>query len=99
MLVSQCGPPYWCSHTLAKVDCDRNVELKNIVGVTRKVELYWMVLVNLLVLKLSFLFQIADKCHLLGNFNSLKALLAGLQSTPVYRLKETWKEVPSKRKK
>lgn len=46
-----------------------------------------------------FFSQIAEKCHLLGNFNSLKALLAGLQSTPVYRLKETWKEVPSKRKK
>lgn len=48
---------------------------------------------------ISKVIQIADKCHLLGNFNSLKALLAGLQSTPVYRLKETWKEVPSKRKK
>lgn len=48
---------------------------------------------------ISKVIQIADKCHLLGNFNSLKALLAGLQCTPVYRLKESWKEVPSKRKK
>ncbi|PFX32666.1 uncharacterized protein LOC111320382 [Stylophora pistillata] len=48
---------------------------------------------------ISKVIQIAEKCQLLGNFNSLKALLAGLQSTPVYRLKETWKEVPSKKKK
>ncbi|XP_031563120.1 uncharacterized protein LOC116298721 [Actinia tenebrosa] len=48
---------------------------------------------------ISKVIQIADKCRLLGNFNSLKALMAGLQSTPLYRMKETWKEVPSKRKK
>lgn len=48
---------------------------------------------------ISKVIQIADKCHLLGNYNSLKALLAGLQCTPVYRLKESWKEVPSRRKK
>ncbi|EDO35331.1 predicted protein [Nematostella vectensis] len=43
--------------------------------------------------------QIADKCRLLGNYNSLKALMAGLQSAPIYRLKQTWKEVSSKRRK
>jgi hypothetical protein len=33
------------------------------------------------------------------NFNSLKAIVAGLQSTPVYRLRRTWKDISSKRKK
>ena len=60
---------------------------------------FFSVVVCCQYLKPRFFPQIAEKCHLLGNFNSLKALLAGLQSTPVYRLKETWKEVPSKRKK
>ncbi len=43
--------------------------------------------------------QIASKCHRMHNYNSLKAILAGLQCTPLYRLKSTWKEVPTKRKK
>lgn len=64
-----------------------------------------ILLFDALILRWTFMFcvfsfpQIADKCHLLGNYNSLKALLAGLQCTPVYRLKESWKEVPSRRKK
>ncbi|XP_065910827.1 uncharacterized protein [Dysidea avara] len=43
--------------------------------------------------------QIADKCRSVGNYNSLKAILAGLQCTPIYRLKKTWKEVSGRRKK
>ena len=43
--------------------------------------------------------QIASKCYRFRNYNSLKAILAGLQCTPIYRLKKTWKEVPSKRRK
>ena len=48
---------------------------------------------------LSYLPQVASKCYHLRNYNSLKAILAGLQCTPIYRLKKTWKEVPSKRRK
>ena len=43
--------------------------------------------------------QITSKCYHFRNYNSLKAILAGLQCTPIYRLKKTWKEVPSKRRK
>ena len=32
-------------------------------------------------------------------YHSLKAVLAGLQCTPVYRLRKTWKKVPFSRKK
>lgn len=44
-------------------------------------------------------FKIADKCRSVGNYNSVKAILAGLQCTPIYRLKKTWKEVSGRRKK
>ena len=43
--------------------------------------------------------QIAARCYSVRNYNSLKAVLAGLQCTPIFRLKKTWKEVPSKRRK
>lgn len=48
---------------------------------------------------ISVFIQVASKCYQLHNYNSLKAVLAGLQCTPIYRLKKTWKEVPSKRRK
>ena len=53
------------------------------------------------VLNASWLFkqQVANKCHSFGNYNSLKAVLAGLQCTPIFRLKKTWKEVSSKKRK
>eukprot|EP00118_Oscarella_pearsei_P029099 m.3656 g.3656 ORF g.3656 m.3656 type:complete len:760 (+) comp9669_c0_seq1:190-2469(+) len=43
--------------------------------------------------------QIAHKLWAFKNFNSLKAILAGLQCTPIFRLKRTWKEVSSKKRK
>ena len=43
--------------------------------------------------------KLAFKCRLTKNFNSLKAVLGGLQCTPVFRLKATWKEVPSRYRK
>ncbi|XP_064400571.1 uncharacterized protein LOC135346767 isoform X2 [Halichondria panicea] len=43
--------------------------------------------------------QIASKLYTSHNYNSLKAVLAGLQSTPIYRLNKTWKEVTSNKRK
>ena len=42
---------------------------------------------------------IAEKLKDYNNFNSLKAVIGGLQATPVYRLKKTWELVSSKRHK
>ena len=45
---------------------------------------------------LSSTFQLALKFRCQKNFNSLKAVLGGLQCTPIFRLKQTWKQVPSR---
>ncbi|KAL5503012.1 hypothetical protein EMCRGX_G009887 [Ephydatia muelleri] len=44
---------------------------------------------------ISTFIKVAEACHQLKNYHSLKAVLAGLQCTPVYRLRKTWKKVPS----
>jgi hypothetical protein len=43
--------------------------------------------------------QLADKCYKLHNYNSMKAVISGLQSQAIYRLKRSWNHVTSKRKK
>eukprot|EP00126_Sphaerothecum_destruens_P000576 Sdes_comp10707_c0_seq2m2394 len=43
--------------------------------------------------------QIAERLREYNNFNSLKAVLSGLQSTPIFRLHKTWSQVGSKRKR
>ncbi|CAI2180023.1 2452_t:CDS:2, partial [Funneliformis geosporum] len=39
---------------------------------------------------------VADKCRTLNNFNSLTAIISGLNSAPIHRLKRTWELVNSK---
>ncbi|CAG9765569.1 unnamed protein product [Ceutorhynchus assimilis] len=33
---------------------------------------------------------VADKCHRMSNFHSCKSVLGGLQSPPIFRLRQTW---------
>jgi len=42
--------------------------------------------------------QVAKYCHELKNYNDLTAIISGLNSSPVLRLKKTWKHVDSKYK-
>ncbi|KAH0550857.1 hypothetical protein KQX54_020993 [Cotesia glomerata] len=35
----------------------------------------------------------AYKCYSIGNFHSCRSILAGLQSPPIYRLKDTWSRI------
>uniref|UniRef100_H3B442 Ral guanine nucleotide dissociation stimulator like 3 n=1 Tax=Latimeria chalumnae TaxID=7897 RepID=H3B442_LATCH len=37
--------------------------------------------------------NVAQKCRILRNFSSLRAILSALQSNPIYRLKKTWAAV------
>ncbi|XP_074660037.1 uncharacterized protein LOC141912625 isoform X2 [Tubulanus polymorphus] len=39
---------------------------------------------------------IADRCYSVKNYNSLRAILGGLQLTPIYRLEDTWNHVMHK---
>lgn len=39
---------------------------------------------------LARLINVADKCLNMGNFNSCRSVLAGVQSPPIFRLKKTW---------
>ena len=38
--------------------------------------------------------EVAQQCRLVKNFSSLKAILSGLQSSAVYRLRRSWEAVP-----
>ncbi|KAG0139927.1 hypothetical protein CROQUDRAFT_718845 [Cronartium quercuum f. sp. fusiforme G11] len=39
---------------------------------------------------------IAERCRALNNFSTLMQIIAGLNSTPIYRLRRTWETIPHK---
>ncbi|KAH9814855.1 ras guanine nucleotide exchange factor domain-containing protein [Melampsora americana] len=39
---------------------------------------------------------IAERCRNLNNFSTLMQIIAGLNSTPIYRLRRTWETIPHK---
>ena len=43
--------------------------------------------------KINFLVDVAKECYNIGNFNSLMAILAGLNLAPVIRLRKTWAKI------
>ena len=45
------------------------------------------------VMKINFLVDVAKECYNIGNFNSLMAILAGLNLAPVIRLRKTWAKI------
>ena len=44
-------------------------------------------------MKINFLVDVAKECYNIGNFNSLMAILAGLNLAPVLRLRKTWAKI------
>ncbi|KAJ3628671.1 hypothetical protein Zmor_003986 [Zophobas morio] len=47
----------------------------------------------------TYFIGLAQTLKLLNNFHSLKAILAGLQGNPIFRLKKTWKGYLTLKKK
>ncbi|XP_050309309.1 ral guanine nucleotide dissociation stimulator-like 1 isoform X4 [Anthonomus grandis grandis] len=41
--------------------------------------------------------DIAQELRLIKNFSSLKAIISGLQSNPIYRLQKTWQTIPKEK--
>nr|XP_023024868.1 ral guanine nucleotide dissociation stimulator-like 1 [Leptinotarsa decemlineata] len=41
--------------------------------------------------------DIAQELRLIKNFSSLKAIISGLQSNPIYRLQKTWQAIPKEK--
>lgn len=46
---------------------------------------------------ISRLIKIALMCREMNNFQSAYAIVSGLQSAPIIRLKHTWERIPKKR--
>ncbi|CCF59914.1 hypothetical protein KAFR_0I01330 [Kazachstania africana CBS 2517] len=44
---------------------------------------------------IQFFIKVAEYCKELNNFSSMTAIVSGLYSSPVYRLKKTWQLIPS----
>ncbi len=88
------------SNTLAQLVPTEVLKEQTIPAMAKCISVFIKVdLMGALSFNIMLSYQIASKCHRLNNFNSLKAILAGLQCTPLYRLKLSWREVPTKRKR
>ena len=57
----------------------------------------WLMELHELHYSLTLHQKIALECYKLRNYNSLKAILAGLHSGPVHRLEKSWKHVSTDR--
>ncbi|CAM9024839.1 unnamed protein product [Wickerhamomyces anomalus] len=45
---------------------------------------------------IKYFVNVAEKCRSLNNFSSMTAVISALYSSPIHRLKKTWKSVPEK---
>lgn len=45
---------------------------------------------------IKYFVNVAEKCRSLNNFSSMTAIISALYSSPIHRLKKTWKAVPEK---
>eukprot|EP01102_Stenamoeba_stenopodia_P014624 TRINITY_DN4881_c0_g1_i2.p1 TRINITY_DN4881_c0_g1~~TRINITY_DN4881_c0_g1_i2.p1 ORF type:complete len:1169 (+),score=349.70 TRINITY_DN4881_c0_g1_i2:173-3679(+) len=45
---------------------------------------------------LKTMLEVAEKCKMLNNFNGMMEIISGLQSSAIYRLKQTWAALPTR---
>ncbi|KAJ3042206.1 hypothetical protein HDV00_007916 [Rhizophlyctis rosea] len=85
-------------------DSDVSVNIKAMIAMTNQVS-GWIVQTILTerevkkrALYVKLFVQIAERCRVLNNFNTIMSILAGLNSSPVHRLNRTWELVSPKTK-
>ncbi|RKP06352.1 ras guanine nucleotide exchange factor domain-containing protein [Thamnocephalis sphaerospora] len=95
-------PVEWLSKAWSNKENSRSVNIKMMIEISNHLT-HWVI--ELILQEkdarkrghlIRHFVSIAEKCMNLNNYNSLMAILAGLNSAPIHRLKRTWELVPAR---
>uniref|UniRef100_A0A8C6SRP4 RasGEF domain family, member 1Bb n=1 Tax=Neogobius melanostomus TaxID=47308 RepID=A0A8C6SRP4_9GOBI len=101
-VLSVCDDPFVLAQQLTHIELDRlsfigPEEVSSASAKTNNLEAYvnWFNRLSYLVATeiCMFFIDVAQECFNIGNFNSLMAIITGMNMSPVSRLKKTWSKV------
>ena len=97
-------PAEFLKKAWSEKESDTSVNIKAMIAMTNQVS-GWIVQTILTerevkkrALYVKLFVQIAEKCRVFNNFNTIMSILAGLNSSPVHRLSRTWELVSPRTK-